>query len=247
MAIILDILLIAVLLLFIWWGKRAGFVKTAVKLVGFVLALLIAASLSGWIADGAYDLFVRDAVHDTLNENMMAVDSVQGIEEGIQNTLDSLPGAVTNLMQNWGMGTPEELAASVSKTLTETTQSAAEVVEQHIIRPVVTTLIRLLCLVILLIVLLIAVNILAAIIDRIFDLPVLRTLNGLGGMILGAAQGALAVLVLVTVLQAVGGVVEPGSLFSPQTVEQTFLVKFVAGINPLIGFVDAVKSMVQSF
>lgn len=246
LAIILDIVAVVLVVLCICWGYRAGFVKTAVKLLGFLLALLLAWGLSGPIADGMYDMFVRNSVQTTLNENLMAIDSPEDIEEGLRQTLDSLPDVVTNLMQNWGLGTTEEMASSVSNTLAETSQSAAEVIEGDIIRPLVTVLLRLLCLIILVILLLILVNILAAVIDKIFKLPVLRTLNGLGGAVLGAAQGALIVLVLVTVLQAVGGAVEPGSIFSPQIVEQTYIIKHIAAINPLTGFVNGVKEMLQN-
>lgn len=246
MAFILDIVAVVLVLFFIFMGYRAGFIKTAVKLLGFLLALVLAWGLSAPLADGMYDLFVRDSVQTTLNENLMAIDSPADIEDGLRETLDSLPDAVTNLMQNWGLGSTEELAASVTDTLTETSQSAAEVIEGNIIRPLVTVLLRLLCLIILVILLLILVHILAALLDKIFSLPVLRTLNGLGGALLGAVQGVLIVLVLVTVLQTIGGTVEPGSFFSPQAVEQTYIVKHVAAVNPLTGFVDAVKDMLQS-
>lgn len=247
MAFILDIVILAVVALFVYLGRRAGFVKTAVKLVGFLLALVVAWGLSGPIADGCYDLFVRDSVRTTIDENLLSADSVSGIEQGVRGALESLPESVTNLMSHWGLGTPEELAASVSDKVGATAQSAADVIEGEIIRPLVTVLLRMLCLVILVVLLLILVRVLAAVIDKIFKLPVLRSFNRIGGMILGAAQGVLIVLVLVTVLQVIGSAVEPNSFFSPQAVEQTLLVKYIAAVNPLTGFVSAVKEMLQAF
>ena len=52
MAFILDVVVLVILAFCIYRGYRGGFVKTAVKCVGFLLALVIAWGLSAPVADG---------------------------------------------------------------------------------------------------------------------------------------------------------------------------------------------------
>ena len=58
MSLVLDLLIVGVVLLFIFFGIRKGFVASLVEVVGTLLAIVIAFSLSIPLSEAVYDSFV---------------------------------------------------------------------------------------------------------------------------------------------------------------------------------------------
>ena len=70
MAIIIDLIALAIIIAFFFIGRSRGFIKEIVSLVGFVLAIILAVVLSGVGAPLIYDNFVDDAITETVSESI---------------------------------------------------------------------------------------------------------------------------------------------------------------------------------
>ena len=86
--IIVDIALAIILLIGVFWGLKKGFVKAIAKPAKFILALLIAISLSSLVGEKVVKPMVQKPIVNKLSESLTAK-----IEKGIEDT-DDLPTLV---------------------------------------------------------------------------------------------------------------------------------------------------------
>lgn len=229
MAYLLDGAAILVLVLAAIFGYKRGFVRSLVQLVGCVCALILAALLARPAAGAVFDGFFREPVEQKIvsfwQENASA--------DGLQQALDSLPGPVKNLMQANGIGSAEEMLEAVGMSGGEAADTVARAVTDRVVGPLCEFFLAAIAFLILFLLLMIVVSILARLVSGLFKAPVLRQLNGVLGVVLGLVQGLLFLFVGVLVLEAAAGAADPGSALSPQTLEETVLVRFLLSVNPL--------------
>ena len=72
MTIALDILILLVIGIGIWRGYKHGLVRTLIRLVGCILALVVAALLSRPVAEGIFDAFLQENIETTVAESVSA-------------------------------------------------------------------------------------------------------------------------------------------------------------------------------
>ena len=116
MAYMLDIAVILILLLAVYIGYRRGFVKAVIKLVGCVLAVVIASVASLPLASGIFDAFAGDKLQEVIASQMTSTDTA-AVAAGIEAALDKLPGPVLNALEAYGLGTPEQIIGGVKESL----------------------------------------------------------------------------------------------------------------------------------
>lgn len=231
MAYILDVAVILLFVLAILIGIKRGFVKTVIRLVGCLLALVIAYSLSGVIAGGAYDAFLAPTVKEQIVAHVPSADT-ESLREGLDAVMEQLPGFVRNAVDN-SIGSTDQIVNYLEGALSGDVESLAATVSDKVIRPVAVAMLQMICFFILFIVLMIVVIILSCVINKVFKLPLLKQANGVLGGILGAVEGVLWVLVAVTVIQLVASSSSADSLLSAQNLENSLLVSRLADINPI--------------
>lgn len=231
MAYILDIAVILLFVLAILIGIKRGFIKTAVRLVGCILAVVIAFSLGRVIAGWAYDSFLAPVVKEQIVANVPSADT-QALKDGIDAALEQLPGFVRNAVDN-SIGDPAQIVDALEGELEGNAESIAATVSDKVVRPVAAAMLQMICFFILFIILMIVVIILSCVINKVFKLPVLKQANGVLGGVLGAVEGVLWVLVAVTVIQLVASSAAPDSFISAQNLQDSLLVSKLAEINPI--------------
>lgn len=236
MAYVWDGLLILILVVAILIGRKRGFAKMLVRVVGSVLALVVAFSLSDQIAGGIFDSFLAKGIKEGIVAQVPDL-SPDSIEEGVSAALDKMPGYVTTLMKQQNIDT-KTLASHVADSFRTTSdaspaETVAETIVTQAVRPLTVLLLRVICFLVLLILLMILVRVLARLVDRFFTLPVLRGVNRVLGAALGALQGVLLILVATALLQIVALSAAPDAPMGRDTLQQTHLVKVVVEHNPL--------------
>ena len=241
MAYMLDIAVILILLLAVYIGYRRGFVKAVIKLVGCVLAVVIASVASLPLASGIFDAFAGDKLQEVIASQMTSTDTA-AVAAGIEAALDKLPGPVLNALEAYGLGTPEQIIGGVKESLDGSVEDIARSVVEVVIRPVAVALLRTLCFFILFIVLMILVALVANLISRVFTLPILRQMNGGLGAVVGIAEGVVLIFVAVTVLQLIAASSSSEAFITNKDISDTMLVRFVAEHNPLS---DVLKDILQ--
>lgn len=238
MGYILDVAAILLFILAIFIGYRRGFIKSVIKLVGCVLAVVIAWGLGAVIAGGIFDAFLSDKLQATIVQQIPSSD-VESVSESLNNVIDKLPGVVSNTMEAYGLGTPKEILGQIEDSLGGSVEAVASAVVTKVVRPVAVLLLRMVCFLVLFIVLMIVVGIAASIINKAFQLPVFKQVNGVLGAVIGAVEGAVLVLVAVTVVQLVANSASPDAVINRTDVEQSILVGAIADVNPITRMLDS--------
>lgn len=240
MAYILDLAVILLFILAIFLGYRRGFIKTAIRLVGCVLAIVLAGVLSPLVAGGIFDTFVSPPMEKMFASQIKSTD-LDAVMNELEAGIDQIPSSITNALEAYGAGTPQQILDSAKAEVNGNIASLPGMVVK-LMRPVAVSLLSALCFFVLFIVLMIVVAILASLINKAFRLPVIKQVNGVLGAVLGAVQGVVLVLVAVTVLQLVANSSSQEALISRQDVEGSILVSRIADINPITNALDKVKA-----
>ena len=186
MKYLFDGILILVFLLCVGIGKRKGFVRSLFSLFSGVFSAIAAMLAGRFLAGWCYDTLIHKALVERFTKAIAASEAADRTEA----LWESLPRVLQNLMNHAGMS-GKSLGASAEKTGEALAEHAARVLQ-----PVVTALLEILFALILFFVCLLLLRFLARVLDGIFQLPVLHTINSGLGLFLGALTGLLAVFLI---------------------------------------------------
>lgn len=230
---ILDLIIVAIIATYVFLSAKRGFARTVVELVGYFLAVYLAFTLGGVLAETIYDGIVEPAIVETVADNI-TVTADSGVDEAVNNVWESLPGFVVNSAENFNI-TPDTLRSQIVEncandaTATAFAQSAAESIAKPVIIPLIKTVIGL----ILFIVLMFVVKILAKIINNAFKLPLIGGINRFLGGVIGFFKGSIISAIFVFVVLFIVSFTEEGFLFfTNESINQSVLFKFLAGFSP---------------
>lgn len=235
LGIALDIVLLVILLVCIMVAAKRGFVLSLLEFAGFFLAGICALYLSGLIAPALYDRFFAQSVTQAIASQLPDLSGAATAAQQAQAVLQGLPDTVVQFAASFGINT-----ASLTQKIGAADISGAalaQTLSESVAKPIVTALCRIVLFVVLILVLGIVFRILAAVIDRICRLPVLRTANAALGGVFGALKGLLVVLVAGVALQLLANLFgTPGSSFY-EAVETSFILGIIRDILPVTGIV----------
>lgn len=166
MFFVVDLIIIAIILLFTFLGYKRGFVKLAIKLCTFIIAVAVAFMLYKPIANVIIDnTGIDESIEKTITSNILPEGT--SADEEIDLDMD-LPSIILEKSEN----TVHSIATSISTTIIETGSLLIIFVAVKIILKFVTI-----------------------IADLIAKLPILKQFNKLGGTIYGVLEGLLIVFV----------------------------------------------------
>ena len=237
MAYLLDGAVILLFVAAVIVGYKKGFLGTALNVVGFLAALVLAFLLSAPIANGVYKAVVQPSCEKAI-ESALA-DSAGDLTpaESIEKAMDSMPHFVQGLMERV---TAQVLTNKIGDRVGSTAHEVAVSVTDTVARPVMTLFARCILFVVLFIVLLIVAGILEKILRKLFRKTLFGGVDGVLGAVFGAVRGVLWALVLVTVLQAIAGFTKPDAAVSEKTIDETRVVSVIAEHNPLFSAKNAI-------
>ena len=166
MAFIVDLIIIAIILLFTFLGYKRGLIKVAIKLCTFIIAIIIAFALYKPISNlvienTSIDESIESAITDRILPEGASVDD----EVELSN---DLPSVILENSEN----TVKGIATSFSNTIIETG-----------------------CFLIIFIAVKIILKFVTVLADLIAKLPILKQFNALGGTIYGVLEGLIIVFV----------------------------------------------------
>lgn len=231
--LLIDLVLIAVLVLFAILGARRGFVLTLCSLLAVVVALVGADLLADTLAPR-----LADTLQPRLEQSIQ-----ESLENAVQETAQDGEGfsavqAMAVLKEKggiyqWAAGALEEaLNDGITATAAQAVAAAAAAVAEQIARGLIFLIGFLLVL--------LAWSILSHALDLVARLPVLSSLNGTLGGVLGFIKGLLVLYIAVWVLCDLTGFISPG------TVAQTKLLLFLTQHGILDIFLAAQKFVPQN-
>ena len=230
MAYIIDGAVILIFVLCLVIGTKRGFIKTMSKFVAFVVAAVLAGLLASPVAGFVFDSVLAPKVQSTIADGIAS--STTSVASGIDEAVQGLPGFMQNLLNNNGI-TGQTMIDRVGGSAASAT-AQAESITTRVIRPLTLSLLQAVAFLLLFLVLMVVVLLVLKVLDKVFKLPGLKQLNKALGFVAGILSGILWVLLAVSLVQVFSATNAFG-VFSPAVLGQTFVTKWVAGLNPLSG------------
>ena len=200
MSVFADILVLAVLIAAAWLGAKRGLLKSLAGLLIIVVALLGAS----WAAD-----HLSEPVTQWIEPRV-----TQRVERKLEESHAADAGQMLQAFSFRGSGL-QKMLDTVHQRVQQTGETVIRAVAQSIARSVASTAVYVVVFLIL------PLN---AIVTR---LPLISTVNGLGGAALGLVCGGLTLFVAVWAMQRFGW------LLTPELIDSTTLLKFFASHTPL--------------
>ncbi len=210
-ALIVDVVIGVVLLAGLGIGAARGLFKSLMGLVVIVASLVGAVFLAGLLTDPIADMVapkVEDSIVRQFSEALASArdeaagsDASAALSElreklalyGVPvERLDELLGAVSDAARDAGGKAADQATATFREAISAT------------IRAMVRTAVHAVLLLVLYIVLLVVLKLLTRALDHVFDLPVLSTVNGVGGAALGLLEAAVLLYVALYIASHLG-------------------------------------------
>ena len=228
MAILFELIVLAVLAAFVFLGMKRGLVLSLCGLMGVLVAFIgagvLANALSPVVGDALEPRFAA-AIEEQLNEAIRSNEYVT--EDGsVAATPEEVPLAgVLDALRAMGLYEPliNSIDQAVENGMTEAAASAAARVAAELARSVAYLILFLVGFV----VILVLWKVVSRALDLVARLPVLHFLNKTLGGAFGLLQGCLILFIAAWAIQFMGNVIPA------ETVEQTVLLRFFLTTNPL--------------
>ena len=234
--LILDIFFLAFAVLTIFIARKKGFVLTLLDFAAFFLAVFLAIPVSGWLAEGVYNTFISQSVVTALESQLPSAASGAEIAAQVNAVLSDFPDFVTAYASSIGIDI-SEISRQVSAA-SASAGSLAQTVEANIVAPIVTAVCKAIIFVILLIIFVILLKIAARLINQFFKLPVLKTLNGTLGAILGVLKAAVGIVIICSVIGLIGELTAESTPVIQNSVNDSVVAEFVNDHNPIMEYLS---------
>jgi len=228
LSVIIDIVLLAVLALFVIGGYKKGFIKS----VSGIIALVVAFYGAGFVAERysqkfapMLEPFVSAVVDKSVSQTRKEYIEEAGELPDEENELDTI-GYESLLNLGIFKGTATKIIEDLKEDLAYAGQSLKTAVANkltHSFSYILTFAVVFLLLIILLTILLNLLNL-------AFKLPGLDLLNSAGGMALGAVKGLLVLFAVAWAMRYLGKV------FPEDTLNNTYFLRFLMSNNLLAAF-----------
>ncbi len=182
---LLDIIVVVIAVATIYFAVKNGFIKTLLSASSFLLAVIITALLLSPVktaikeTDWADNLQVK--VEESI-EGMLADDNIQDIEELAKE--EENPGTLVMILDKVGID-HNTLADKFEEWKAETGGNLKQRFVDYVSTPIVNGTITVVAVVALFFGSLIILKLTTFILDKVFNLPVLKTANKLFGFLLG--------------------------------------------------------------
>lgn len=175
MGIIVDLIIIAVVLLFIFLGYKKGLTGSLIKLLSFIIAIVVAFVLYKPVANAVIEnTVIDDNIRTTLKATL-------GVEDKTENTEENVPSTIMENINKEIENATDEVKANVIDQTTITIVNIGSGI-------VIFLAVR---------VILVIISLFAKILT---DLPVIKQVDKLGGLAYGTIEGIVIVYAVLAVI-----------------------------------------------
>lgn len=218
MGIILDLIVIAIILIFVFLGRKKGFVKSVIEVAGFIAAIYLAMTLSAPLADFTYDNFVEPTVFNSINKTVenFAESTTQTINEQV---FESLPGFVKNKID-------------ISNINILGYNNIASEICSNVVKPISLPFIKGVFTLILFIILSFVTKILAKLINKLFSFRLIGKLNSVLGGVIGVFKGIIFAVIFIILVNIIVSLTGGFFCFTTPAIESSKIFGTVLSLIP---------------
>lgn len=228
--IAVDLAIIAIFALFIWRSAVRGFIRTLVEVIGGIIIVITAFSISGLIADTVFDNCIRGdivgSVADTVNDTQLKT------ADAVDEMWQSMPKIVQGAAKIGGLD-KQKLSNDIADLIDNGGRSVEEFVADSIVKPIVTSALSFVISLVIIAVLMFLLRKAARWINSAFNIPILGSVNATLGGLLGAVKGLIvifALIALISLLMQMFG--NKFWFFTVEFVNKTHLFKLIYDLIP---------------
>ena len=226
---ILDVIIILIIGLTIFFAAKKGFIKTLISAVSFVIAIIVTVMLCEPFAEILKDTAIAKTIETATEEQITdiilneshEIDALLDGESEQFNTFVTIAGYDRTELANW-------FDANVANS-----DTAESMLAKKISEPIIDTIALLLAVIILYAGVQIILWVVSLVLDLVANLPVLRSCNTLLGIILGAALALVRVCLFCFAVEILieNSAFLGSDLIESLSPEKTVLYKFFSEID----------------
>ena len=196
---IIDIILLAVFAVIVFIAAKKGFAKSLLEFAAVIAAVFLAYQFSPAVSSAVYDSVVEKSLVSTVQEQLENGEVTgSAIAQQAVNIIDDLPDTVVSIAESVGVDVAAVRDGLDFGSVSE--ENAAQTIVEKVAQPVVVPAITAIAFILLAVLLIVLLRVAASLISKVFELPVVGTLNTGLGIALGALKGFIVVLFLCAVL-----------------------------------------------
>ena len=235
-SLVIDLIVVAIIAVAVLISVKRGFVKSAVELAGFVLAVVLALTCSSPLATLTYDKFIKESVETTVRDSI--TNAVGDVAEDIdmsafEDVWDALPDFFTNNSDEFGISKEEVKNDLISVDTTQVENAAVEIADS-VARPVLTTILEAAIALLIFFIVSSLAKLLSGPLNKLFSISVIGKINKLLGGILGVIQGVIWSCAICSIICLIVSFTPNGFLiFTPEAIETTYLFKIFGSVFSL--------------
>jgi len=222
----LDIIVLAVILFFVWFGVKSGAAKSLLRMFSSLIAFFISSIISPYFANAIYNVFVKESmtehIADTLSNNPVSENAAQKLTAVLSN----MPGFMFNFCNNFSTEDGVSVKASLIDTINQAPANTAPFIETAI-APIVIGLIGIIVMILIFPLCFIILRRVSKLAEAIFSVPVLNQINRTAGGILGLISACVFILFAAVVLKTIIPLLsDVPAVFSYESIQKTFIFKY---------------------
>lgn len=233
MWLILDIIIVAIFVIFAIAGMKKGLIKSLMGTGVVILSIIITINCYTYLADFFRTTVVYGQLTDNLNEKIETYVSDAMDEGKLLELFNESPAGISALLSGFGVST-EEVRTKYSEMLAAGEENIAASISDYIVMPAAKTLSNALAVIAVFLASVIVLSLVVLILDLLFKLPILNLFNRAGGLLGGLVTGLLICFVFCTAVNlALPYLPGAGIKLDSTTIENTLLFSKISEINPL--------------
>ena len=217
MSIIIDLIILAILAICIFFGYKNGLTKSIIKILSFVIAVVVAAIFFKPVSNLVIE---KTEIDDNIKQAVINLVEKDVEEDGKVKEDTNMPKAMANYINE-----------SIENAVSETKQT----VVNNVAEGIATTAINVGVAVLLFIVARIILLVITALTDILTDLPVLKQIDKTGGVIYGLVKALLIIFVILAVISLISPAIEQTGLVV--AINKSFIGSFLYDNNILLNIV----------
>ncbi len=237
---LIDLLFLAIIIVFAIFSYRRGFMRTILEVVAFVLAIVLASFLSKPVGSIFYNSFIRSNVENHIENSINEINfdnKTVSKDDGARIVFENIPEFAWNIAK--GTGVREDNIIAKVKNNNFTSIQATDMIIDNVVEPIVLPATQAVSFIILSAVLIFLLRLFAKMISKENEDDGFSTDKLIGG-IFGIAKGFVVVYVVCALLQIIYYSNADTSQGFGEMLSKSEVFNFMVNNNPVI---EGLKNM----
>lgn len=222
MGFVVDIIILLLIGLFVFFGYKNGLAKCLLKLCTTIIAIVLALIL--------YRPLVNFVVnHTTIDENIQL-----SLERIMKNGIENNSSDNTQIVKE-DSGIPKPIVEYLNNNFKSTVDEKKEEAVVNVARGAALLIVDIACVLVIFVAIKVLLQILAIVLDLVTKIPLIKQFNEAGGLIFGFLQGILIVLIIMTLISILSPLT--GSYFLSGLIQESKIGGFLYNSNIFLNLI----------